>query len=232
MSPVFPGMDPYLESAAIWPIFQPKLIATLYQTLLPSLVDRYRARIAQRQYTSEIPLFTSVLKEDHREDYLEIRSRSDDRLVTLIEVVSIANKTTTLGRQKYLDDRLQAVRERATIVEVDLLTQGQPTIEFSRESLPEHQYLVSVSRGNVPDRLEIYAATVQKRLPKFKLPLAADDRDTVLDLQLVFTRTYEQGQFFETIDYRQPLPAELALDDAARNWIQEWLAKKNLGKSD
>jgi len=207
-------------------------MAMLYQTVLPSLVDRYRARIKQRLYTTEMPLFTSVVKEDHREDYLEIRLRSDDQLITLIEVVSIANKTTPLGRQKYHETRSEALRERASIVEIDLLTQGQPTLDFSRENLPEHHQLVCVSRGNSPSRYEIYTATVQSRLPKFKLPLAADDRDTVLDLQLVFTRAYEKGQFFQRIDYRQPLPAEVVYDSPTRNWIQEWLSKQNLGQPD
>ena len=36
--------------------------------------------------------------------------------------------------------------------------------------------------------------TVQKRLPKFKLPLAADDRDALLDLQAAFARAYDLGQ--------------------------------------
>jgi len=232
MSPVFPGMDPYLEKAALWPAFHSQMMAMLYQTVLPSLVDRYRARIKQRLYTTEMPLFTSVVKEDHREDYLEIRLRSDDQLITLIEVVSIANKTTPLGRQKYHETRSEALRERASIVEIDLLTQGQPTLDFSRENLPEHHQLVCVSRGNSPSRYEIYTATVQSRLPKFKLPLAADDRDTVLDLQLVFTRAYEKGQFFQRIDYRQPLPAEVVYDSPTRNWIQEWLSKQNLGQPD
>ena len=41
----FPGMDPYLEHAKLWPAFQHQLLACLYQILLPGLVDRYRARV-------------------------------------------------------------------------------------------------------------------------------------------------------------------------------------------
>src|SRR5207244_11614709 len=77
----FPGMDPYLEDEKIWPQFQHQLVSCLYQILLPGLVDRYRASGAQRCYTTDQALFTSIIREDHREEYIEVRQRSDGRLV-------------------------------------------------------------------------------------------------------------------------------------------------------
>ena len=64
MSSPFPGMDPYLEDGSLWPMFHHQLVTSLYQILLPGLVDRYRARIAQRHYTTEQPLFTSIMREE------------------------------------------------------------------------------------------------------------------------------------------------------------------------
>ena len=58
----------------------------------PGLVDRYRARVNQRHYVTEQALFTSVVREEHHEDYIEIRQRLDGRLITLVDVVSPANK--------------------------------------------------------------------------------------------------------------------------------------------
>src|SRR4051812_23310521 len=95
----FPGMDPYLEGEKLWPIFQHHLVACLYQTLLPGLVDRYRARVGQRRYTAEQALFTSIVREEHEEEFIEIRQRNDNRLITLVDIVSLANKTTPVGRQ-------------------------------------------------------------------------------------------------------------------------------------
>ena len=88
MTSQFPGMDPFLEDETLWPLFQHHLVTCLYQILLPGLVDRYRARVSQRQYATEQALFTSVIREEHREEYIEIRQRGDGRLVTLIDVVS------------------------------------------------------------------------------------------------------------------------------------------------
>ena len=224
----FPGMDPFLEHPKVWPGFQHHLVASLYQLLLPGLVDKYRARVGTRQYTAETPLFTSIIKEDFSEEFIEVRSRSDGRLVTLVEVVGVGNRTTPAGRQAYLHQRAGSLAARAGVVEIDLLTQGKPTLDFNRDGLPEYHYAVTVTRGAAPDRFEIYTATVAKRLPKFKLPLAADDRDTVVDLQVAVARAFDQGEFGKAVDYRGPLPADGKLPADARAWVEDWLKKQNV----
>src|SRR5262249_18049111 len=117
----FPGMDPYLEDEVLWPVFHHQLVMCLYQILLPGLVDRYRARLGQRHYTTEPALFTPAVREEPHEDYIEIRQRTDGRLVTLIDVVSPANKVTTSGRTAYLDKRKEGRTANANLVELDLV---------------------------------------------------------------------------------------------------------------
>ncbi len=197
----FPGMDPYLEDEKLWPVFHHQVVMCIYQLLLPGLVDRYRARTSQRQYVTEQALFTSIIRDEHQEEYIEIRQRGDGRLITLLDVVSPANKTLAAGRQAYLDKRQNGKTAGASLVEIDLILQGQPTLDYSREGLPDWDYAVTVMRSTQPERYEIYTATLQKRLPRFRLPLATDDRDTVLDLHAAFTRCYEQGGFAAKIDY-------------------------------
>ena len=127
------------------------------------------------------------------------------------------------GRQAYLDKRREAIHQRAGIVEIDLVLQGKPTLTYSREGLPEFDHAVSVTRATAPDRYEIYTATLQKRLPKFKLPLAPDDRDTLLDLQSAFTRAYDLGGFSGQIDYKSPPPADVPITDVNQCWIDDLL---------
>src|SRR5713101_1117398 len=216
MSSPFPGMDPYLEDEKLWPSFQHHLVGCLYQILLPGLVDRYRARVAQRHYATEQPLFTSIVREEHHEEYIELRQRSDGRLVTLVDVVSPCNKITESGRESYLEKRTEGKNSGSNLVEIDLVLQGQPMLDYSREGLPDWDYAVTVTRATQPDRFEIYTATLQKRLPRFRLPLAADDRDMVVDLHTAFTRSYDQGGFSTKIDYgRDP---GTALSDEDRKW--------------
>jgi hypothetical protein len=219
-------MDPYLEDAGLWPVFHHQLVTCLYQILLPGLVDRYRARVAQRHYCTEQALFTSVVREEHHEDHIEVRQRNDGRLVTLVDVVSPANKTTASGRAAYLDKRREGRGANANLVELDLVLQGQPTLEYSRDGLPDWDYAVTVTRSTQPERYEIYTATLQKRLPRFRLPLAADDRDTVLDLHTAFTRCYDQGGFAQKIDYGRDPATPLNSED--RQWLNEVLRQQKL----
>ncbi len=226
MASPFPGMDPYLEDEKLWPVFHHQLVTCLYQALLPGLVDRYRARVAVRAYSTELALFTSVLREEHKEEYVEIRQRGDGKLVTLIDVVSPANKLTSTGRQAYLDKRREGRVAHANLVEIDLVLQGQPLLDYSREGLSELDYAVTVTRAPQPDRFEIYAATLQKRLPRFRLPLSPDDRDTVVDLHAAFTRCYDQGGFVAKIDYSRS-PA-VPLSEQNGRWLDTLLRQHKL----
>jgi hypothetical protein len=82
---------------------------------------------------------------------------------------------------------------------------------------------VTVTRATQPERYEIYTATLQKKLPRFRLPLAADDRDTVLDLQAAFNRSFDQGGFAAKVEYgREPA---VSLGEEDRHWVAELLQK-------
>jgi hypothetical protein len=221
-------MDPFLEDEKLWPTFQRQLVHTLYQMLLPGLMDRYRARVHQRHYVTEQALFTSVVREEHHEHFIEIRQRSDGRLITLVDPVSPANRTRSEGRQAYMTKRAEARTCGSSLVEIDLVLQGQPMLDFSREGLPHWDYAVTVTRAAKPEPPEVYPATLDKRLPRFRLPLAADDRDTVVDLQAAFSRAYEQGNFAASIDYGQE-PAT-SLVNEQRQWLDQRLREQKARK--
>ncbi|MSR52857.1 MAG: DUF4058 family protein [Gemmataceae bacterium] len=222
----FPGMDPYLDDEAHWPQFQHQLVASLYQILLPGLVDRYRARINQRSFVTEEPLFTSIIRQERQEEYIELRQRTDGRLVTLIDVPSPTNKKLPQGRTAYFETRRMARSQNASIVEIDLSLQGAPLLDYSREGLPEWDFAVTVTRCTQPERFEIYTSTLAKRLPRFKVPLSPDDRDTILDLQGTFARAYDQSNFADKIDYRQDPATKMS--DTQLAWIADWLKQMRL----
>src|SRR5262249_34322342 len=160
------------------------------------------------------------------ENSLEIRRRNDAHLVTRVDVVSPANKTTAAGREAYLSTREQGKAAGASLVEIDLVLQGRPTLDFSRDGLPPWDYAVTLSRPRAPERYEIYSSTLQKRLPRFRLPLASDDRDTVLDLQSAFAQAYDQGDYSRRIDYcREP---GVPLGEENRRWLDDTLTRQGL----
>ncbi len=217
MPGIFPGMDPFLESPDLWPAFHRQMIAALLDVLnqmiaalldVLKLGDRYRVRLGERRYATE-PTPDQPGNDERYEEYIEIHEAKTGDLVTLMDLVSPANKTTAAGRQAYLHTRQQAQEANASLVEIDLVLQGQPTLDYSREGLPDWDYAVTVTRTAQPDRYEIYTATLQKRLPRFRLPLASDDRDAVIDLQAVFTKVFAQGGFSGKIHYRPEAVAGL-----------------------
>jgi hypothetical protein len=190
-------MDPYLEDERLWPAFHSHLIQSFIQLLGPGLMDRYVSRIAERRYG------------EAQEPYVEVRSTADDRLITVLDVISPANKTDGPGRQSYLEQRQRARDAGASLVEIDLVLQGRPLQDYAREGLPDWDYAVTVTRSVQPDRYEIYTGMLDKRLPRFRMPLASDDRDTVLDLQAAVAKAYDEARFGEQIDYLRDLPVTM-----------------------
>jgi hypothetical protein len=156
-----------------------------------------------------------------QEDYVEITDVREKRLVTLLDLVSPANKTTESGRRAYLTTRKEGREAGASLVEIDLVLQGRPTLDYSRDGLPDWDYGVSVTRATHPDRHEIYTSTLQKPLPRFRVPLARDDRDLVVDLQAAFKRCYDQSGFAVQVDYSRP--PEVRLTEARRRLLAELL---------
>ena len=60
----------------------------------------------------------------------------------------------------------------------------------------------------------------------FRMPLAADDRDTVVDLHTIFTRSFDQGSFATKISYQRDPP--IVLTDEKRRRLDEWLKQQKL----
>ena len=119
------------------------------------------------------------------------------------------------------------VRRSGVTLAIQLL-EGKALIRNSWDGLPEYDYAVTVTRATAPDRYEIYTATLAKRLPKFKVPLAPDDRDTLLDLQAAFSRAYDLGSFAAQIDYKGPPPPDVPLNDEQRKWIDDTLKQQKM----
>jgi hypothetical protein len=201
-------MDPYLEDEALWPWFRHQLAVTLAETLTAGPPSRYTVGTGDRRFR--------VGPTQYGEEYLRIREVSGDRLVTLLDLVSPAAKRSDAGREAFLATRREALGAGASVVEIDLILGGRPTIDYSRDGLPEWDYAVTISRATHPERFEIYTSTLARRLPRFKVPLAAADRDTVIDLQAAFGLAYDACDFAGRIDYRRDPGVRLSDDLRAR----------------
>jgi hypothetical protein len=216
-------MDPYLEDEQLWPSFHHGLVTCLQQVIQFGLMDRYSSTLGDRRYVRDDGPSGAAPSGEEREQYIEVYARPQGRLVTVVDVVSPANKTTAAGRAAYLATRQHAKDVGANLVEVDLVLQGTAILEYPREAVPTWAYAVSVSRAINWERHEFYPATLWKFLPRFRVPLATDQRDLILDLQGVFAHSYDHAGFDFRIDYTREPGVFLYGED--RRWLAELLRR-------
>lgn len=156
--------------------------------------------------------------------YLVIRSRNNEDTVTVIEVLSPTNKGPGpgSGHGEYLAKRNEYLRSSAHLIELDLLRGGVrlPAIEL----LPDGDFFAFVSRAERRPKVEVYAWTLERRLPSIPVPLASGDPEVVLDLQSVFDLTYDRAGYDYALNYSRP--TEPALSDRQQNWVSERLADR------
>lgn len=221
----FPGMDPYLETPQRWPAFQHQMVLGLAEAIQPALTDRYRLRFATRSYATDVVLFTSIVHEEHKEHYLEIRQRSTDQLVVWLDIISPANRTTVPGRARYQEAIQLAKRQNSHLVEMDLVLEGTSCLMCDRSGMADHPYCVSVWRAGRASNYELHGIKLGNRLPRIRVPLTADDRDITVDLQAVFNRVYDRHHAGH-IDYSSDLTAPLNAADLA--WVREHLREQGL----
>lgn len=148
------------------------------------------------------------------------------RLVTVIEILSAANKHPGRDMEKYLKKREELGTIGVSFVEIDLLREGRRILLASPDLLPpSHRatYQACAQRAWNPDAIEVYPLPIRERLPVIGIPLRESDPDIPLDLQALIDQAYRHGRY-DDIDYRaEPMPP-LDPDDAA--WADALLRER------
>ncbi len=174
------------------------------------------------------PMLITTLDEAVREPFIEIIAHESGDVVTVIEVLSPANKAGQ-GREHYLQKQDDLMATEVNLVEIDLLGYGKETVLARIAGIvkpADWRYLIDISRGGRRNALEVYAIPLQDRLPNCRIPLRPPDDDAVLDLTTVFNRCYDVGSYDLLIDYSK-LP-EVPLQAAETEWLRKHLQEKGL----
>jgi hypothetical protein len=174
------------------------------------------------------PKLITALDEAYREPFIEIVARETGDVVTLIELLSPANKVGD-GRDQYIQKQNDLLATEVNLVEIDLLGYGKETVLARNAIITEPadwRYLINISRAGRRNTLELYAVPLREKLPNCRIPLRPPDADAVLDLTAVFTRSYDVGGYDLLIDYtRTP---DVPLRDAEGAWLDALLQGKEL----
>lgn len=169
------------------------------------------------------PLVIHLSRERVSETFIEIiEVGSARRVVTVIEVLSLANKLPGEGQELYRRKQREMVSGRVSLVEIDLLRAGRRVLSVPDTQIPRSHrttYQVCVRRGSRPDSAEIYRVPLRERLPAIRIPLRHSDADVPLDLQALIDQCYRNGGYNEDIDYTSAPDPPLDPDDA--RWADE-----------
>ena len=157
-------------------------------------------------------LLTYPAAETKKENFITIRDKNSNRIVTIIEVLSPTNKTRgSNGRQVYMEKREKLMAGTTHLLEIDLLRAGQSVL-VGRRRLSAYEALLS--RGDDRRRLRCWPIRLRERLPVIGVPLKGRDPDVPLDLGEVLRAAYESGAYERVIDYASPCDPPLTPPDA------------------
>lgn len=138
-----------------------------------------------------------------RESFIEIRDRESKQLVTVLELLSPANKQPGADREQFLAKRDRLLSSGVHYVEIDLL-RGGPRLPI--EDLPACDYYAMVSRAESRPRAGLWPLQLFDPLPKLPIPLASGDSDVWLDLQAALHSAYDAGGYGNYIYLTNPDP--------------------------
>jgi hypothetical protein len=154
-----------------------------------------------------------------RERYLQIKSVATGKVITVVEVLSPTNKRPGAGRNAYEEKRREVLSSLNHLIEIDLLRQGEP-MALTTGNVQSH-YRILVSRAEQRSQDDLYAFNMQDSVPRFPLPLAADEVEPIVDLQGLLNQVYDRAGYGMVIDYARSSVPPLNEADAA--WANELL---------
>jgi hypothetical protein len=204
-------MDPYLEQDVVWHDFHEKFIPAAAAYLSAQVLPRYIALIDE----NEIPD-----QDVERESFLGIRDRLSRELVTVVELLSPANKHSGENREKYLAKRSSLLRSPVHLVEIDLLRGGPPVPAWNR---PDCDYSVFLRRAERRPRADFWPVGLRDPLPKARIPLRTGDEVAHLDLRATLNRVYDESGYQYYVYGREPDPP-LSGEDA--EWARALIPTK------
>ncbi|MBS1253073.1 MAG: hypothetical protein MAG451_02118 [Anaerolineales bacterium] len=158
--------------------------------------------------------------------YLEVRDLSSGEVVTVLELLSPANKRPGEGRRLYDHKRLTILGSLTHLVEIDLLRAYEPMLVYGDEQ--ESHYRILVSRSERRPRADLLTFNVQDPISAFHLPLRRDDEEPLVDLGRLLHELYDRAGYDLSVDYElDPVPP---LEDEDAEWVTQLLAAWRKGE--
>ena len=155
-----------------------------------------------------------------KERYLEIRQVSDDTVITVVELLSPANKRRGKGRNQYEEKRFKVLGSASHFVEIDLL-RGEPRLPINNLQSPSDYYIL-VSRANLRPQAQLYPFSIRETFPTFLVPLKRLEESISVDMQSIFEGVVNRASYDLRINYTRSVPPPV-LSSEDENWVEDLL---------
>lgn len=173
---------------------------------------------------ADIVPVTLPIPDEITETYLEIRAVGEDRVITVLEILSPTNKRRGRGREMYEEKRDLVLTSRTHLVEIDLLRAGEP-MRMNQNGSRSH-YRILISRSPKRPRADLYPFNVQQPIPDFDLPLQRGDAEPRVELDRILHELYDRAGYDLRINYKTDPEPPLEGDDAI--WMNNLLREAKL----
>jgi Protein of unknown function (DUF4058) len=170
-----------------------------------------------------------VVAEPATERFIEIMKIKTNRVVTVIEVVSLSNKRGA-GLKVYRKKRRKLLASDVNVVEIDLVRKGNWKALLQPHTSPaKHETPYRATLRFAGDLAAVYLIPIPLRqaLPKLPIPLRKGDAVVFLDVQPLVNAVYERGRCEQVLDYDKP-PPEPAITAGDVAWCEEIVRHANL----
>jgi len=164
------------------------------------------------------------VSEEVTERYLEIRESATNRVITVIEILSPANKAKGEGRRIYEEKRRVVLDSATNLVEIDLLRGGEPMTSYPQIV---SDYRILVSRKWERPRSLLYPFNLPQAIPPIPVPLQKGESEPSLALGELLPRIYDEVRYDLRIDYTAPPPLP-DLPDEQAVWLDGALRDASL----
>jgi hypothetical protein len=170
--------------------------------------------------------------------FVEVRDPTKGHeLITLIEIASPSNKRPGKDRRSYLRKQSEVLSSNASLVEIDLLRGGKrlfasPEIgSLLTQRSRRTDYVILVNRAWTRESertaFQVFPVSMVEALPCIPIPLRQHQEEVPLDLQELFSETYDHAPYLQgAVDYNErpdpPLPTDL------KNWADDCLRKAGM----
>lgn len=227
-------------SAQLMPLLRPKYVALLdkyfaiddtglsivgqqplKQSFYPDInVTEVKEAIADyKTVTAPAIELVSPLPEKVPVHRVEIRDVAERRLVSVIEILSPANKQGQ-GFDEYVKKRTALLQTSTHLLELDLLRGGE-RIPLVGGELPPAPYYIFLSRFTRRPHTEVWPVQLREPLPTVPVPLLPPDPDVPLALQPAIEACFELVGYHEhLIDYSHPPPPP-PLGPEDTGWLEQ-----------